>query len=175
MEHLTPGNEVTMVEDYAKSVIDAVRNTANNKSGMNQIVDDAEKAITAVDQDVAELLTQRTSLVTIHQQYVTLYEILLGEELRTRQQVQQVAAMGRGLAQTEKVRARVLEIAGDLETHTSVSEAKIVRQLQSEFKTLPWRNPNAVVATILTRSGAWQKMDAGNYEPLEDEDEGATT
>ena len=54
---------------------------------MRSIVGAAERGISKADQDTADLLSERDDLETIIRQYAQLYEIQLGEELRSTSQL----------------------------------------------------------------------------------------
>ena len=152
-----------MVTEYTKPVLELVRTTVNNREGMKKVVDATEKAINQIDQDVAELVSQRHNLVTIHRQYVALYEVLMGEELRSRQQIQEITRTPGEVYQMEMLREKILDYAESC--GTNVRDDEIV----SSIGLFPWKNPKAVIATILLRSGKWKKQEPGVYAKIEEE------
>lgn len=152
------------VENYSGGVLDLVRTTTNTPDGMSDVVEAAETAINAIDDDLADLLAQREDLVDTHEMYVGLYKRLFREELRTARQVQQIATVRRVAAATETIRRRVLEIMEEMKDRgVVVGDSTIVSILEQDFDELPWKNPNAVIATILRRSDKWEKNQDGVY------------
>ncbi len=158
-----------MVNDYAAPVLKLVQETSNNRSGIKKLVDVTEAAIIKVDQDIAELLMQRNSLVTIHEQFTGIYKVLVGEELRTKQQLDQISIPPSGSTKAEDMRRIVLEFADILQHKGEVRNADIMWELNNLPQPLPWKNPKAVVATILNRSGKWEKKSSGTYTKRKEE------
>jgi len=147
-----------MVEDYAQPVMETIEASSNSRDQLANIVDQAEEAITRIDQDVGELLTQRNRLVHLHANYVSIYQALHQEELRTRTEVRDIGALPPQAENSEAVRKEVIDMAEQLyRLRGRVTEQEVVDQVKRRFPSLPWKNPNAVVATILTRTGRWKK------------------
>lgn len=150
-----------MAKQFIDPVIVLVRKTTNNREGMETVVQAAANAITEVDRDIADLLTQRERLETVHDQYVALYGVLIGEELRS-----EVPRLPFGARSPEDYRTAVLETAEEqIERFRGigVTEEQILSQVKRREGDPPWQNPKAVIATILLRSGKWMKNEQGRY------------
>ena len=160
-----------MVNDYAQPVLATIEHSTNSRDALAHIVEVAEEAITAIDQDVGELLTQRNKLVDLHANYVRIYSTLHEEELRTRNEIKEVANLPRGAEHSENIRLKIINIANALgRNDRRITEQRVVDLLKQTSPALPWRNPNAVVATILLRTGKWKKNDSGELVSTEESD-----
>ena len=160
-----------METDYARPVIELVRESPNTKDGMSKVVDTAEDAITQVDQRIAELLSQRDDVVVIYRRFIDLYRVLIGEEMRSKQQIESVTALPVGLGDTDLYRQTILAVA-DTFQQAQISDHQVLRQARKVLgKMPPGRNPNAVAATILLRSGKWKKIQPGVFQRDEEEED----
>lgn len=154
-----------MVKEYASPVLELVTKTTSDRNGMKKIVAAAAEAVEKIDNDVAELLVQRDNLVTVHNRYTELYKVLTDEELRTWAEVQKVTRPSSEAKPFDKAKKFILDYAE--ESGGYVKDSEIVGAAVREEVEMPWKNPKAVIATILLRSGRWEKEQEGLYKRKE--------
>lgn len=162
-----------MASDYLSPVLDLVRRTTNNRDGMRNVVKAGAEAISGIDNDVADLLTQREKLRAIYERFFELYRVMTGEELLSKEERPVIDPSAPGTQNLTQARKQVLQIAAKLWNENTWKGGFDEGEVLDEFRKttrVPWQNPNAVIATILTRSGTWEKGETGNYRPREDPD-----
>lgn len=166
-----------MVEEYAKTVIDLVKETANTREGMAKIITTAEETITKVDKDMVELLSQRSDLARIYKRFNDLYEIMIGEEVRSMQKIASTVKLPTDFAlvnTSESFRQGVLVAANALVKESSfvppLTDDGVLDYVKDNMGNPPWKNPKAVIATILLRSGKWKKEEPGRFARVEEEE-----
>ena len=143
-----------------------------NKKGISGAVDELESVLTTIDQEITELLTQRNGLAEMHANLVRMYHVLMGEDLRTPAEMGLIGSGPGG--SPEEYRQAVLSIADQIAEVTNiVPDTNIIHALESRYgkNAIPWKNPKAVIATILTRSGRWERVEQGKYTRVKDDDD----
>jgi hypothetical protein len=159
-----------MTSDYTTPILDLVRKTPNTREGIATVVEAANNAIEQLDQDLESLLAQHDELSTIVRQMSQLYQILVGEELRKGWEVAEITKLPPGAENLKYPREAVLEVARmQSAIQDEISPESIANILQGRNIRLPWRNPKAVIATILTRSGQWKKIERGGFARIKAE------
>ena len=154
-----------MVQDYARAVIKLVQATTTDRAGITKIVEAAEQAINDVDRDIATLVSQRAAVVGVFTRFVDVYEIVTSEELRTEDDVERLTEPPSGTIRTaETLRKKILEIADQMTIGHEITVDQIRIRLKDNEVTLPWKNPSAVIGTILRQSGQWRRVEEGRYE-----------
>lgn len=158
-----------MVDQYADSVFRLVRETPNTRDGMTKIVQAGEAAVTDIDGDITDLLTQRKSMVTIVQQYAQLYELLQEEALRSEEHLEDIEQIPTGASEQDTARALVMRFARNgSQGDGIVTDDYITGEMRDHLTRIPWRNPKAVIATILTRSGQFARLEPGKYQRIDE-------
>ena len=158
-----------MLTDFKTQVLTVVRQTPNTPEGCQAIVEIAEMSLDTLDRDIRLLLSQRVALVEILTQFMALYETFTGEELRTADELAKVQRTPASAEGALDLRNTILQFADwyAQEGDTGfVTDQAIVYNLRQNNIDMPWRNPKAVVATILVRSGKWKKVEPGRYVPV---------
>ena len=153
-----------MVNEYAKPVLDEAQRTSNDKEGMKRIVDMALKALNELDDDAAKLQTQRNDLMKIIENYNKLCEVLYGEELITRAQINDLNSQVAHLRNLEKFRGWVLEGAQNISKRPENKGKVKIEELERSLRVMGemrWRNPKAAIASVLQQSGMWEKIEPG--------------
>lgn len=155
-----------MAEDYAAPVVELVRKTPNTREGMTKIARAAGQAIEKIDENLAELLSQRDELHSILRHFVRLYEILLGADIRSEGVA--IPGVSGEISNLEDARRAVIR-AAERSKFDEVTDEWVMQQT-AQLGALPWRNPKAVIATILTRSGKWKRKGKGVFVRVKDEE-----
>ena len=152
-----------MVKEYAAHTFTLIQTTPNDPPGINKIYDAAVSAMTDIDNDVVELLDQRSKLVTIVRHYSELYRILQDEALRTSGEIEHIINIGNSpeLQTMDQARRQVLQLVSRQEDG-EVTADWILRRLREQIH-VPWQNPKAAISTILLRSGRWKKKEKGVF------------
>ena len=158
-----------MVNDYAKPVIEHLKISTNSMDDLSNMVAIAEAAIEEIDVAIATLLSQRRDLMIIFEQTVAMSGVISGEALRDASDIARISSPPQEVAGTERVRERILYLADWFGKRNAgkVSDGAILTQLGTDKIEIPWKNPNAVIATILTRSGKWNRAEKGQYHSTE--------
>lgn len=155
-----------MPEDYAAKVMKMVPDTPNTQEGITRLVDAAEEAITAIDGDLSDVLASRRDMVILVQNYSRIFRVLFDEELRSRERLKDIEEVPTGMEAQEDARKIVMEQAAiRSRSDETVTDSWILSRLRSQLDgPIPWRNPRAVIGTILTRSGQYTKAAPGKYK-----------
>lgn len=155
-----------MPEDYAAKVMKMVPKTPNTQGGISRLVDAAEEAITLIDGDLSDILASRRGMVVLVQNYSRIFNVLFDEQLRSRDRLDEIAEVPTGMEAQEDARRMVMQEAESGSTNDrTVTDSWILTRLRSKLEgPIPWRNPRAVIGTILTRSGKYEKVEPGKYK-----------
>ena len=157
-----------MVKEHAATVFALMQKTPNDVEGIGKVFWAADAAITTVDQELVELLDQRDNLSVIIREYAQLYRIVQGEELRKSGEIIETLWMPHeDLDDMEGARKAIADISRRTDLN-EVTADWILEQLNKRSLKVPWRNPKAVIATILLRSGRWQKKEQGVFIPTKE-------
>ena len=160
-----------MAEEHAKSVYDMIRTTPHDSAGIRKVFDAADAGLTSIKQDISELLDQREDLVAILRQYAHLYEIFESEQLRAGNEIEIKTRLTYKSPEYDMNEARrsVLTFAGS--GGPEITDEQVLQMLNDTNRKIPWRNPKAVIATILLRSGRWRKKGKGVFVKVEESGE----
>ena len=154
-----------MAKNLSGQIVDKIGRTLNTRQGISELVDEAEKAIDEIDEELSEYLAQRKTLVSIVEDFDSIYATLFDEDLRSGAQLRDLRTLPSSeLRPGDKAREAVLKAASNLiDVLGSASASQVVSELEDDRVAIPWKNPNAVVATILSKSGQYQKNEKGEF------------
>lgn len=155
-----------MVRDFVKEILDIIKKTPNTKDGIKNVVLSLDKFLDETDNDTMALVSQRRSLTDLFRHYINLYKLMSGETLLSEQEIADKERLPFSIRPEDEIREKILSKASELsKRYRKVPQVEWIRnQLRQEGVTLPWKNPNSVIATILLRSGLWEKREDGSFE-----------
>ena len=154
-----------MANEYVSPVLELIKTTPHDSSAVRQVIEMTEVQIKKIDEDIADLISQRSWLNSIFSQYAALHKTLYGEKVRSDDEIKHMARAEWSEPGDEDIyRGAILETAKRvIDGDGTVSVEKVLETIENEGGNPPWANPNAVAATILIRSGDWEKVSTGKF------------
>lgn len=160
------------VEFHIDDIRKWIAQTSNEKEAINELIQRIIKVLDNLDAKVGNLMTERQQVVNHLIPFLHIYEVLFEEEAVDKM-AKQLLLRGPRRFRRDELSKIVLQLATDLgKQNSQVRDIEVLEALKERAGTahyaLPWKNPRAVVATILKRSGRWKKIGIGKYEPSND-------
>ncbi len=154
-----------MVRNFVSEILDIIQRTPNKKDGIKNVVLSLDKFLDEADNDTMALVSQRRILTNLFRQYIDLYKLMSGEDLLSAEQIVAKERLPIQLRPEDKLREEILSRASELNRRFGkVPQIELLKKsLEKEDLILPWKNPNSVIATILMRSGLWEKKEDGSF------------
>ena len=159
--------------DYLKPVLATIQRTANSPKGFRAIVKDIQTTLDRADEEIADLVTQRSTLADLLGHYATLYRVIAGEALVSSRDLREYQTPPPEAVLEDNLRDTVLSLAKSLARGGMIEDQRILTSLRRRREEIPWRNPKAVIGTILSRSKLWEKTKPGIYKLVKDDEAGA--
>jgi hypothetical protein len=161
----------------ADDIARQVSNTAARPDSIEALAKRVIEAIQEYDVSIASALEQRHRIVELIEPFIPLYQSVAKKRLidalpgLTQLSEDPTDLIARRLTQeTLKIADEMWNDRGTTEDLVALGE--VVQELKNyaaeEDIKIPWSNPAAVVSTILTRSGRWERETARQYRRIND-------
>ncbi len=156
---------------YAKARNALAKVSLSRIESIEEFVAEVEDIVGYLDAEIENLYRERSDISDLVRPVITLYESLGGDFGSLKDPASGTPKDMDDLHQGQELKEKVLSTAegacrqGICEPPGTVDDETIeaaVLQL-SDLKKLPWANPRAVIGTILTRSGRFEKVERGVY------------
>ena len=166
-----------MVQNRYQDFRKRTRETVNTPESLADIIGEAEQVLAELDSELNRLFEQRRSVVGWTTRFLDLHW-WIGEErlmLPADLEYKQVKGSEKGPLSSSVARQMVLLIADALTAARKEPEMDIVTDSDindelhaqlAEGQVLPWRNPKAVIGTILNHNENWEIVSKGKYRYL---------
>lgn len=146
-----------MSRDYTADVAKVVWEGPHDANGYQSMLTTTGKVIEELDAAIADLARQRDTIRNLYAQIRYQAGVFYPESVKD---APPWFAVGPINHETQ-VRNEILALVENANT-ANVEVIKKDLLDRSGRQNLPWRNPNAVIATVLSRNG-WEKIGMGQY------------
>lgn len=160
----------------AERIQHLVANTTARPESIEALGKQVIDAVQEFDDTIGTVLEQRRRIVTLMEPFYSLYQSVADQKL-----LDALPALSQLKEDPTDLDARLLttetmSIASEMweelgfEDEKLISLGDLVKELKEyaaeEKITIPWSNPGAVVSTILTRSGNWERVTPRQYRRI---------
>lgn len=159
----------------AEGIERQISSTTATEHSIERLAEQVVRDIKEFDDSIATTLEQRRRIVSLIEPFFSLYKSISGENL-----LNSVPGLSQLKDDPTDLTARlltreVLGIADELWDDSAPDEngnrqitlgmiTQALKKFASEEKlTIPWSNPGAVISTILTRNGDWERVSPKQY------------
>lgn len=154
----------------------AVSNTTASPVSIESLGQQVIDVVREFDETIASALEQRRRIVSLMEPFYSLYQSVANQKL-----IEVLPGLSQLKEDPTDLNARLLtretlSIAADMWEELSATDENLISlgELVKELKeyaadekiSIPWSNPGAVVSTILTRSGNWERITPRQYRQI---------
>lgn len=163
-------------EQIAERIQHTVSTTTARPESIESLGQQVIQAVQEFDDTIATVLEQRRRIVTLMEPFYSLYQSVANQKL-----LDALPALSQLKEDPTDLDARLLtkkamSLANEMWEEIGygndkrISLGDLVKDLKEyaaeEEITIPWSNPGAVVSTILTRSGDWERITPRQYRRI---------
>ncbi|MBI4304837.1 MAG: hypothetical protein HY678_00815 [Chloroflexi bacterium] len=150
-----------MVEDRIAQIANVVRESSHDLPGYRSMLTKVGNIVEKLEEETADVLAQRDKARNLYQQLRYQAETFFSAQDLIGLPQPQLKYMS-AADDESRLRNEVLRVAGTL-PGDEITVAHVTEMAAMSGLHLPWKNPNAVVATLLSRSSLWERLPSGKY------------